>query len=294
MKFGKFAAVAVLVAVLGVACVAAAGLLLGKQRASRQIELNVVAVPLRTDLAAVDRGRYLYTSRGCIDCHGADGGGATLVEDDSGLKLAGPNLTTGNPRMAAYKPVDWVRSIRHGVGTDARPLRLMPSEDYNRLTDDDLASIVVYVRQLPARQGNEHGTIDLPLVPRVLYGFGLIPEAVTKIDHSLPPAEPVPEGITVEHGRYVAQMCAGCHGTQLEGGKIAGAPPEWPPAARLAAGPDSVMSHYQSEQDFIAMMRSGRRPDGSAIAVMPFSSLKMMSDTDLHALYLYLTRPAPG
>ena len=196
--------------------------------------------------------------------------------------------------MAVYQPVDWVRSIRHGVNPEARPLRLMPSEDFNRLTDDDLASIVAYVRQLPVRQGNEHGIIDLPFVPRILYGFGLIPEAVTKIDHSLPPAEPVPDGITVEHGRYVAQMCRGCHGPQLEGGKIVGAPPEWPPAARLASGSDSVMPHYQSEQDFIAMMRSGRRPDGKAIAVMPFASLKTMNDTDLRALYLYLTRPGPG
>ena len=28
----------------------------------------------------------------------------------------GPNLTSGNPRMAKYQEADWVRSIRHGVG----------------------------------------------------------------------------------------------------------------------------------------------------------------------------------
>ena len=38
------------------------------------------------------------------------------------------------------------------------------------------------------------------------------------------------------------------------------------------------------------MMRSGKRADGSAIAVMPFASLKTMGETDLRALHLYLTQ----
>ena len=196
--------------------------------------------------------------------------------------------------MAKYQEADWVRSIRHGVGVDRRALRLMPSEDYNRLTDDDLAGIVAYVRQLPAQSGNEQGTIQLPLPGRVAYGLGAIPEAVTKIDHNLPPAKAVAEGVTVEHGRCIAEMCAGCHGAKLQGGKINGAPPDWPAAARIAPGEGSVMPRYKDAEAFVAMMRSGKRPDGSAIAVMPFSSLKTMNDTDLRALHLYLAQvPAP-
>jgi len=283
----------VLILALGIGALIAAGLILGEQRIARRIDIVVAPVPLRDDAAAVERGRYLYQSRGCIDCHGANGGGATLAEDDAkGLKLAGPNLTAGNPRMASYQPVDWVRSVRHGVGTDGRALRLMPSEDYNRLTDDDLASIVAYVRQLAAQPGREQGVIRLPLPGRVMYGLGRIPEAVTKIDHSLPPAKPVAEGVSIEHGRYVAQMCAGCHGARLQGGNIAGAPPDWPPAARLAPGEGSAMPRYKDADAFVAMMRSGKRADGSAIAVMPFASLKTMSDTDLRALHLYLAQLA--
>jgi mono/diheme cytochrome c family protein len=280
----------VLILVLGLGAMVAAALILGERRAARRIDITVAPVSLRDDAAAVERGRYLYNSRGCVDCHGAHGGGATLADDGKGLKLAGPNLTAGNPRMASYQPTDWVRSIRHGVGADARPLRLMPSEDYNRLTDDDLASIVAYVRQLAPQSGQEHGVIQLPLPGRVMYGLGRIPEAVTKIDHSLPPAKGVPEGVTLDHGRYVAQMCAGCHGPGLLGGKIAGAPPDWPASPRLAAGESSVMPRYKDTEAFVAMMRSGKRADGSAIAVMPFASLKTMSDTDLRALHLYLTQ----
>jgi mono/diheme cytochrome c family protein len=290
----KRAALVVVILALGVGALVATGLFLGEQRATRRIDITVAPVALRDDAAAVERGRYLFGSRGCAECHGANGGGATLVDDGKGLRLAGPNITTGNPRMASYQPVDWVRSIRHGVSTDGRALRLMPSEDYNRLTDDDLASVVAYVRQLAPQSGHESGIIELPLPGRVMYGLGRIPEAVTKIDHSLPPAKPVPEGVNLDHGRYVAHMCVGCHRANLQGGKIAGAPPDWPAAARLSPGEGSVMPRYKDVEAFVTMMRSGKRADGTAIAVMPFASLRTMSDTDLRALHLYLVQlPAP-
>ena len=42
------------------------------------------------------------------------------------------------------------------------------------------------------------------------------------------------------------------------------------------------------------MLRSGRRPDGSAIStVMPFSSLRELNDTDARALYLHLKALPP-
>jgi mono/diheme cytochrome c family protein len=245
-------------------------------------------VAYRTDAPAIDRGLYLYTTRGCTDCHGDDGGGHTLVDDGHGTRLAGPNITRGNPIIAAYHEVDWVRSIRHGVGSDRRPLRLMPSEDFNRLTDDDLAALVGYVRQLPPVQGHEHATLELPLPARVLYGFGAIPEAVEKIDHSLPPSRPVPEAPDVAHGGYVAQACKGCHGATFAGGRIPGAPPDWPPAARLLPGDGSAMDRYPDAATFVAFFRSGKRPDGTPVAVMPFGSLGRMSDVDLQALYAYL------
>ena len=40
-------------------------------------------------------------------------------------------------------------------------------------------------------------------------------------------------------------------------------------------------------------MRTGKRPDGTAVAVMPFESLSQMNDTDLKALQLCLQSLAP-
>jgi mono/diheme cytochrome c family protein len=124
----------------------------------------------------------------------------------------------------------------------------------------------------------------------VAYGFGAIPDAADRIDHKRPPEPPVAEAVSVEHGRYVAQMCLGCHGPKLEGGPIVGGPPDWPPAARLAPGDGNVMAARYTDADvFVKMLRSGRRPDGTPIAVMPFEALAKFSDTDARALHLYLT-----
>ncbi len=103
------------------------------------------------------------------------------------------------------------------------------------------------------------------------------------------------EAVTAAHGAYVANSCIGCHGPKLEGGKIPGAPPNWPAAARLAPGEGSVLPRYPDAQALAAMFKSGKRPDGSAVSdVMPFESLRELNDVDVKALYLFLTSaPTP-
>jgi hypothetical protein len=67
------------------------------------------------------------------------------------------------------------------------------------------------------------------------------------------------------------------------------APTSWPPSARLRPGARSVMARYQNAEQFIAMLRSGQRPDGTAISpVMPFASLSQINDVDARALHAYL------
>jgi mono/diheme cytochrome c family protein len=281
------------VALLAVMAVAAA--VLGYQLAERKMARRVVVAPAEVAYAtgadALARGKYLFESRGCVDCHGANGGGRTFVKNDDGLNIAGPDITAAGP-TARYRPLDWVRAIRHGVKPDGRPLMIMPSEDYNRFTDADLAAVVAYVRSLPPQAGAP-AVIELPAPVRIAYGLGAIRDAADKIDHSLPPQQPVPAGVTTQHGAYVANMCIGCHGEHLSGGKIPGGPPDWPAAANLTPGAGSALVRYPDAQAFMAMLRSGTRPDGSAIQVMPFGSLAKMDEVDAQALYAYLkTVPA--
>lgn len=283
-------AVALLV-VLGLGLVLAANVLYERKR-DRVVVLDVKGVTVGTDDATLARGKYLFAARGCGDCHAANGAGRVFIDDpQGGFKVRSPNITPGGV-VAKYTDVDWVRAIRHGVRPDGRALFVMPSEDYNRLTDADVAALIAFARTLPAVQG-EGASFSVPLPVKAMYAFGVVKDASEKIDHSLPPAQPVAEGVTPEHGKYVANLCLGCHGHGLSGGKIPGGPPTWPAASNLTPGTGTVMNVYDSADKLKAMFRSGKRPDGSKIAVMPFETLREMSDTDVGALYAYLKTLAP-
>ena len=284
-----------LLAALGLLVLGAGGLALGawmgERKAARVLSVAVAPVPVPADAAGLARGRYLYASRGCADCHGANGAGRAFIDDGGGFYAKAPNISPGpGSVVAAYGVRDWVRTVRHGVKPDGRPLFIMPSEDYSRWSDADLGALVAYVRQLPPQSG-EGFVARVPPLVKTLYAVGVIRDAAEKIDHGLPPAPAVPEDGSPAHGAYVAQMCVGCHGAQLSGGKIPGGPPSWPPAANLTPGEGSAMPRYASAEQFIAMLRSGRRPDGSAISeAMPFGSLRELSDADARALYAHLQR----
>jgi mono/diheme cytochrome c family protein len=279
-------ALTVLVAGAGAAFMVLAEM--GDRKLSRHVDVAVAPVALRSDAASVERGAYLFRSRGCGDCHGAKGTGSVVV-DDGAMHIRSPDITPApNGVVARYTPTDWVRTIRHGVKPDGRPVMIMPSEDYNRLVDADVAAVVAYVRQLAPGSGAK-AEVRLPMPVKALYAAGLVKDASEKIDHALPPAQPVPEGITPAHGAYVANGCIGCHGARLAGGKIPGAPPDWPPAAKLTPGAGSALDRYATAEQFMAMLKSGKRPDGSSVStVMPFGSLKEMSEVDVRALYLHL------
>lgn len=142
---------------------------------------------------------------------------------------------------------------------------------------------------LPARAA----VFELPLPVRVLYGFGVIEDAAEKIDHRRPPPQPLAKAVTPAWGAYVANACIGCHGPGFSSGRIPGAPPAWPAAANLTPGAGSVMGRYADAEAFVAMLRSGKRPDGSRIAVMPFETLSQLDDTDARAIHAHLRALAP-
>lgn len=263
------------------------------RKLNRRIDVQVAPVAYVHGDTALARGKYLFESRGCAECHGEDGTGRTVIDAPNGFRVVAPNISPApGSAVASYREADWVRTVRHGVKPDGRPVFIMPSEDYNRMTDADLAALVAYTRRLAPASG-EATRIEMPLMIRALYASGQIPDAPEKIDHSLPPAVPVAEGVTPEHGEYVANMCKGCHGMQLRGGRVPGGPPDWPAAVDLTS--TATYAVYDSVDKFRDMMRTGQRPGGGEVKVMPFPTLKQLSDVDLEALYLYLkSLPKPG
>jgi cytochrome c553 len=290
----KWASIVVVVILVIAALAALSASLLSDRKLDRVINVEVAPVAFTNDPAAIGQGKYLFNSRGCGECHGYDGKGKAFIDDPHGLYAKSPNITPGpGGVVAGYTERDWVRTIRHGIKPSGRPLLIMPSEDYARFSDADLAALVAYVRGLPPAAG-EAAQFRLPLIVKALYALGAIPDAAEKIDHSLPPAKPVVAAVNLEYGAYVDNACVGCHGPHLSGGKVPGGPPDWPPAANLTPGDGTAMARYPAGDVFKAMMRTGKRPDGSEVSkAMPFEMLKNLTDNDIDALHLFLKSLPP-
>jgi len=276
------------IVVIAIALAVAANVLSDRKR-TRVVDVTVAPVAYASGETVIARGKYLYRSRGCMECHGDDGAGRDVIDDPGGFHVKSPNISPGPGSVVkTYAEADWVRTVRHGVTPSRHPMILMPSKDYSRLTDQDLAAIVAYVRSLPPAAGTP-ADIRMPLILKAVYAFDIVKDDAQEIDHALPPSKPVPETVSVAHGQYVANMCTGCHGSGFSGGRIPGAPPDWPPAANLTPGEGSVLPRYDSAEKFRAMLRSGKRPDGTAVStVMPFPTLANIDDIDADALYLFV------
>jgi mono/diheme cytochrome c family protein len=276
---------------LGVALLAAAGVYGAYERQAHarfDVPDHAFAVP-DGDAAAVARGRRLATVRGCAGCHGPGLAGRVELDDPVVGRLAGPNLTRGG-RGAHLTDRDWERAVRHGVRRDGSPLFVMPAQEHNMMSDEDLGAIAAYARSLPAAVTTPPPSRAGPVL-RAMQVAGqvtLLPAAT--LDHSRTHPAHVAAEPTARYGAYLATMCAGCHGQGFGGGRIPGSPPDWRPAANLTR---AGIGHY-TEADFARALRTGRRPDGAAIdSSMPWRLTRDMTDVEVRALYAYLRSLPP-
>ncbi|HSG49449.1 MAG TPA: cytochrome c [Longimicrobiales bacterium] len=245
---------------------------------------------------AAERGRHLVEARyGCVDCHGADFGGATMMDSPPMGLFQGPNLTLGQGGATAdYGPADWDRIVRHGLRPDGTPA-VMPSQDFARMSDKELSDIVSFIRTLPPVDRTMEPVRFGPL-GKFLLASGKLPLPADGIpSHDQPHgAEPPETAVTLEFGEHLAATCTGCHGPRLTGGPIVGGDPSWVPAANLTPAADGLRGW--TREDFHRLAREGVRPDGSAVqAPMTFAlpATQRMTDTEVDALWMYLASLEP-
>lgn len=249
---------------------------------------------INNDATSIERGRYLanYVSV-CVDCHGDKMQGSVVIDDPALGRVVAPNLTTGRGgRGDQLSDADWVRVVRYGILPDGTSAKVMPSNDYQHLSDSDLAAIIAYVRSLPP-QDSDLPQPTLGPLGRVLLATGQLPILMAdRVNAQTQRAEITPS-VSVEYGQYLANIagCTGCHGPGLSGGPIPAAPPEWPLAANLT--PSGAVGQW-SEADFIKTIRTGLNPAGQALDVtMPWPRYGNMTDDDLKALWAFIrTVPA--
>ena len=247
---------------------------------------------------AIARGQHLVEARYvCIECHGTNFGGGTMIDAFPIGKLLGPNITTGSgSRTLNYKPADWDRIVRHGVLPDGLPA-VMPSEDFKLMSDQELSDVVAYIRSRPAVDNVVPAPSFGPL-GKFLLATGQIRTSASLIENhqGTHTAHPPATQATPEFGKHLAAICVGCHRPDFAGGPIVGGDPSWVPARNLTPHAEGI--EKMTYEQFVKAMRESVRPDGTALKlpmtlIAPYA--QRMKDVELQALWAYLRSlpPAP-
>ena len=255
----------------------------------------------------LERGRYLVESvSACFACHTTydpkdpaksyaaanKGGGGSLAADGAPWLIA-PNITPDEETGAGRWTDDmFARAIREGIGHDGRALfPAMPYQSYRNYSDEDLASIVVYLRSIPAVR-NELPRSEIPFPLSRL--INMVPA---------PLSESVPEPDTstrAKKGAYLikAADCAGCHtargdkGAALAGMDYAGGNPfdDGKGGAVTPANltPDPTGISYYDEELFVGAIRTGHVKARKLSPHMPWWVYRNMTDEDLKSIFAYL------
>lgn len=283
------ATLVVLVAVLGGFVWSKSGSMMTKHYPMPVEHITVVS-----DSATLERGRHFATAISkCVECHGEDLGGKPFIDDPAlGLVIA-PNLTRGEGGVGSkYTDDQLATSIRHGIKTDGTSALVMPSPEYQHLTDEDVGAIVAFVRAQPPVNRTLPKS-KMRAVGMALAATGQLPIFVAEeIKLDRPHAARIVADTSLTYGTYLANVggCTGCHGPGLSGGKVPGTPPEWPAAANLTP---TGIGHYTDEQIRTILM-TGTRPDGTHVNdVMPWRATRQMTPDELTATIKYLRSVPP-
>ncbi|OGT59530.1 MAG: hypothetical protein A3E01_01765 [Gammaproteobacteria bacterium RIFCSPHIGHO2_12_FULL_63_22] len=255
----------------------------------RSYVVNDPPLAMQRDAATIERGAHLFATRGCADCHAANGEGRVVLDAGPVFKVVAPNITPGGV-VKSYSADQVAASIRHGVKADGHAMVFMPSAEYSGMGDEDTAALVAYLQSLPA-SSNDPGPLEIRPVGRVMYALGQLPLLPAEhIDHSPRSRTAPPIAATAEYGAYVAHGCTGCHGANFAGQHVPGTPPSFANARNLT--PTGLGSWTAA--DFRRALREGKRPDGSAIdPFMPWQAYSKMTDVEIDAMWAFLqTLPA--
>jgi mono/diheme cytochrome c family protein len=260
----------------------------------------------------LERGRYIATAlSGCIYCHsphdwsapglpilaGMEGAGEVEPYADLPGRIVAPNLTP-DPATGAGNWTDdqFARAIREGIGHDGRTLfPLMPYQNYHEMSDEDMASVVSYLRSLPAVR---HELPRTEIIFPVKYLIRSVPEPVTS-----PVAGPASTADTVTRGAHLVKMagCSDCHtpadkGEPIAGMEFAGGQPfpgPWGEVATANLTPDPSGISYYDEALFLQTIRTGVVRARELNPIMPVVVYRNMTDDDLKAIFAYLRTLKP-
>jgi mono/diheme cytochrome c family protein len=275
--------------------------------------LNVERTPER-----IARGKYLATHvAGCIDCHssrdwkyfaaplipGTEGKGGEVFDENFGLpgRLYAKNITPAG--IGSLTDGELFRILTSGVDKNGKVLfPLMPYPRFNALSDEDIYSIIAYIRTLPP--------VDNAVPPsHINFPVNLLIRT-TPTRH-----QPQPEPNTAdpyEYGKYLvnAAACADCHTPQSNGIPIKGmdfaggmefkTPMGMIRSANITPDEETGIGNWTKEF-FIARFKTYAserakyiNPDSMKYyTIMPWTLFAGMNEEELGAIYTHLHTLAP-
>lgn len=261
---------------------------IGESRLNKVYDVEPSNLTIPTDTASIEYGKHRAESL-CQGCHGDDLAG---IDDWFSAPPIGTidsaNLTSGQGGIGAdFTDEDYVRAIRHGIDREGKPIFMPAVAATAHLSDEDLASIIAYLKTIPSVDHELDERYFTPLA-RILLTAGVLgklpAEEVSHEPHVTAPAR----GATAEYGKYLVDTndCRVCHGPELNGGPfpdptITKISPNLTPGGELA---------FWTEEQFFTAMRTGVTPGGHQLdpKFMPWDYLKNFYDEELKAIWLYL------
>ena len=250
------------------------------------------------------RGEYLTEGLYCTTCHSEKdktkpGGpaiqekkfaGAERYKTDS-THLYAPNLTPDEKTGIGLWTDDMLaRAIQEGVGHDGRALLLpgrggMPWKSLRNLSDEDLASIIVYLRTLPPIENT---------IPQRNVGDRLEQTFVSRPYPKKGTRRPVNMDNPIERGTYLINLahCNGCHRSDFGGGfRINTRDDKNIVSPNLTSDVTGIGGW--TEEAFISTIRNGSGKSGELDYSMPWISFRNLTDEDLAAIYAALMETIP-
>jgi mono/diheme cytochrome c family protein len=224
----------------------------------------------------VTEGERAFHIFGCAGCH--QDAGNVLFEAPMVGRVVAPNISR---RIADYSDEALVRLIRHGVKHDGTSAIIMPASVLGRISDQDLAALVSYLRSFGPRP-------DAVAVSTQFGPLGYIAMAAGKVDMSaaIAPAEepPVTRPLDREGEYLVGATCRACHEFDSVHDNGFG----------MVTPPLKAMARSYPLEDFRHLLRTGEGSGGRDLGLMSEvarSDFSHFTDGEIDAIHAYLAAP---
>jgi mono/diheme cytochrome c family protein len=232
------------------------------------------AYPVPRDAAALARGDHLVRTRGCRGCHGDDLAGQLMWGHFVSVNLAEYARTES--------PATFEAALRHGIGRDGRALYSMPSYNFIRMRDADVADILAYLRSVPAVE-RRLPRVSMPWELRLDLALGRDAAMPAYLDRVPALQRADDPDLRLARGEYIAMTtCNECHGFGLR------ADSPW----EDESAPDLIIIRAYDETAFRRLMREGIAIGDRELELMSpvaRSRFAWFTDQEVADVYAFLT-----